>query len=81
MTDEQGRLKAIRQRLSLSQSEFARELGLTLRGVQDIEAGKGKERAAYIMAAEYLALRIAVAQQKPELAGEETRRLAKELSA
>ena len=67
-------LQGLRKHLGLNQDQAAEILGLTKRGLQDIERGKGADRAAYRLALERHALRLAVETGRIELAPPSVRR-------
>jgi transcriptional regulator with XRE-family HTH domain len=58
----------LRKELGLTQQEMADRLGMALRGYQDIEAGESKYRFIHRLAAERVALVIAVDKANPDLA-------------
>jgi len=61
-------LVKLRQDLGLTQQEMAERLGMALRGYQDIEAGESKYRFIHRLAAERVALALAVDRGDPDLA-------------
>lgn len=71
MSDE-GYLKEdllnLRKDLNLTQQEMAERLGMALRSYQDIESGESKYRFIHRLAAERVALAVAVDRGAPELA-------------
>ncbi|HML07565.1 MAG TPA: helix-turn-helix transcriptional regulator [Xanthobacteraceae bacterium] len=60
-------LISLRRDLGLTQQEMAEHLGMALRSYQDIEAGVSKYRFIHRLAAERVALAVAVDRMKPEL--------------
>jgi transcriptional regulator with XRE-family HTH domain len=71
MTDEsylKEDLVSLRKDLGLTQQEMAERLGMALRGYQDIEAGESKYRFIHRLAAERVALALAVDRGAPDLA-------------
>jgi transcriptional regulator with XRE-family HTH domain len=58
----------LRESLHLTQQEMAERLGMALRGYQDIEAGESKYRFIHRLAAERVALALAVDRGDPNLA-------------
>lgn len=75
-----SRLKEIRERLGVTQGNMADTLGLSLRAYSDIELGRAKEKLAYVLAAERLAMISAVSRGDISLASAESRRLALDLA-
>jgi transcriptional regulator with XRE-family HTH domain len=68
------RLKEERSDLGLTQSQMAEALGMSLRGYQDLEAGKSEYRKIHQLAVERLGLKLAVERNDLTLAGVEIRR-------
>lgn len=66
-----GRLKQIRTGLGLTQAKMARHIGMSLRAYVDNE--HGNPRAAYVLAAEFLALCTAAAFDDPSVLPEDMR--------
>ena len=60
-----GQFIALRKTLGLSQTAFAERLGLSLRAIQDIEGGASKLRPIHVLAAERVALAMAVETKTP----------------
>jgi transcriptional regulator with XRE-family HTH domain len=58
----------LRKDLGLTQQEMAEHLGMALRGYQDIESGSSKYRVIHRLAAERVALGLAVDRGAPDLA-------------
>ena len=73
-------LQGLRKHLGLTQDEAGEILGLTKRGVQQVESGKGADRAAYRLALERHALHLAVSTGRIELAPPSVRADALELA-
>jgi transcriptional regulator with XRE-family HTH domain len=71
---------ALRKQLGLTQTELGVFFGLKLRTVQDIESGKSPLRPAYALAAERVALALAIERKEPMLAPLSVRREALELA-
>lgn len=61
-------LQGLRKHLKLTQEEAGGILGLSKRGVQQVEGGTGADRAAYHLGLERYALRRAVETGRIELA-------------
>lgn len=72
-------LIGLRNSLGLTQQEMAEKLGLALRSYQAIEAGESPYRYIHRLAAERVALMLAVDKQQPTLAPDSVRRDAVEL--
>lgn len=71
---------ALRKSLGLTQTELGERIGLGLRALQDIEAGKTPVRPSHALAAERVALALAVERGEPMLAPIGVRREALELA-
>lgn len=67
-------LMTLRKEAGLTQADFARRLGLSLRAYQDIETGKATLRPLHILAAERAALDLAIEHGNPMLAPPSVRR-------
>jgi transcriptional regulator with XRE-family HTH domain len=77
MTAEE--MTALRKSLGLTQAEMGERIGLALRSVQEIESGKTPLRLSHALAAERIALGLAVERKEPMLAPAAIRREALEL--
>jgi transcriptional regulator with XRE-family HTH domain len=73
-------LVALRKRLGLTQTEMGERIGLKLRSLQEIESGKTPLRPSHALAAERVALALAVERGDPMLAPLSVRREALELA-
>lgn len=78
MTAEE--LIALRKSLGLTQAELGERIGLALRSIQEIESGKTPVRPSHALAAERIALALAVERKDPMLAPAAVRREALELA-
>lgn len=69
-------LTTLRKTLGLTQTEMATRIGLGLRAYQSIENGSSPVRESHALAAEHVALSIAVERADPMLAPARIRKLA-----
>jgi DNA-binding XRE family transcriptional regulator len=74
-------LAELRKQLGFTQQAMANQLGLSLRAYHDIESGKAEYREIHRLAAERVALMIAVLKGNPMLAPADVRREALDLVA
>ena len=73
-------LVTLRKLLDLTQAEMASDIGLSVRAYQDVEAGASKLRLIHALAAERVALALAVERGNPMLAPAGVRRQALDLA-
>lgn len=78
--NEVSRLALIRRTFGVTQSEFAARMGVPLRTLQDLEAGKSAFRMVHLHAAEFAVMQIALATNQVSKLPDHLKELAVEIA-